>query len=135
MKTKEELIAIKNELETLNKKLAELTEEELAQVNGGATLPPGVKPIGQTRRIGNLLFSGHVGKYDGVPGKGYYIVDDDSDEWYMGTMVRTYEKNWLVCTVRHHVFDVKMHNGAFIATTKIDFCGDDVTLYTHCYDM
>ena len=35
MKTKEELIALKEEVETLNKKLAELTEEDLAQVSGG----------------------------------------------------------------------------------------------------
>ncbi len=35
VKTKEELNAIKEEVETLNKKLAELTEEELKQVNGG----------------------------------------------------------------------------------------------------
>ena len=35
MKTKEELNALKEEVETLNKKLHELTEEELTQVNGG----------------------------------------------------------------------------------------------------
>ena len=35
MKTKEELNALKEEVETLNKKLAELTEEELNQVTGG----------------------------------------------------------------------------------------------------
>ena len=35
MKTKEELNALKVEVETVNKKLAELTEEELAQVSGG----------------------------------------------------------------------------------------------------
>ena len=35
MKTPEELNALKEELETLNKKLAELTEEELSQVAGG----------------------------------------------------------------------------------------------------
>ena len=35
MKTKEELNALKEEVETLNKKLAELTEEELGQVTGG----------------------------------------------------------------------------------------------------
>ena len=34
-KTKEELNALKEEVETLNKKLAELTDEELAQVSGG----------------------------------------------------------------------------------------------------
>ena len=38
MKTKEELNALKEEVEALNKKLAELTEEELAQVSGGKTL-------------------------------------------------------------------------------------------------
>ena len=35
MKTKEELNVLKEEVEALNKKLAELTEEELAQVSGG----------------------------------------------------------------------------------------------------
>ena len=35
MKTKEELNALKEEVETLNKKLHELTDEELAQVSGG----------------------------------------------------------------------------------------------------
>ncbi len=35
MKTKEELNALRNEVESVNKKLAELTEEELEQVIGG----------------------------------------------------------------------------------------------------
>ena len=35
MKAKEELNALKEEVENLNKKLAELTDEELAQVSGG----------------------------------------------------------------------------------------------------
>ena len=39
MKTKEELNSLKEEVETLNKKLAELTEDELAQINGGL-IPP-----------------------------------------------------------------------------------------------
>ena len=39
MKTKEELNEIKEEVETLNEKLHELTEEELAQVTGGAAAP------------------------------------------------------------------------------------------------
>ena len=38
MKTKEELNALKKEVETLKAKLAELTEEELAQVTGGGGL-------------------------------------------------------------------------------------------------
>ena len=48
MKTKEELNALKEEVETLNKKLHELTEEELTQVFGG--LVPAI-----------LFRSGHVG--------------------------------------------------------------------------
>ena len=35
MKTKEELNALKEEVETVNKKLHELTSEELEQVTGG----------------------------------------------------------------------------------------------------
>ena len=42
MKTKEELNALKEEVEALNRKLAELTEEELAQVTGGDMPPPQV---------------------------------------------------------------------------------------------
>ena len=38
MKTKEELNALKKEVEAMNKKLAELTEEELKQVSGGAPM-------------------------------------------------------------------------------------------------
>ncbi len=40
MKTQEELNALKEEVETLNEKLHELTEEELAQVSGGDFLAP-----------------------------------------------------------------------------------------------
>ena len=39
MKTKEELNALKDEFETLNKKLHELTEDELEQVTGGGDYP------------------------------------------------------------------------------------------------
>ncbi|MDO5445957.1 MAG: hypothetical protein Q4F31_10105 [Eubacteriales bacterium] len=35
MKTKEELTALKEEVETLNKKLSELTDDELTLVTGG----------------------------------------------------------------------------------------------------
>ncbi len=38
MKTKDELNILKEEVETLNKKLAGLTREELAQVTGGAEI-------------------------------------------------------------------------------------------------
>ena len=45
MKTVEELNALKEEVETLNKKLAELTEEELAQVSGGLVPAFSYKPV------------------------------------------------------------------------------------------
>ena len=45
MKTPEELTALKEEVETLNKKLRELSEEELAEVTGGT--PGMVKCFGQ----------------------------------------------------------------------------------------
>ena len=35
MKTKEELTALKNEVEAMNKKLSELSEDELKAVTGG----------------------------------------------------------------------------------------------------
>ena len=40
MKTKEELAALKEEVEALNRKLAELTDDELAQVAGGGSSDP-----------------------------------------------------------------------------------------------
>ena len=43
MKTKEELIALKEEVETVSRKLAELTDEELEQVSGGK--PPASIPL------------------------------------------------------------------------------------------
>ena len=39
MKTKEELNAIKKDIETLNNKLSELSDEELLQVSGGINTP------------------------------------------------------------------------------------------------
>lgn len=49
MKSKEELNIIKEEVETLNKKLQELTEEELEQVVGGSGKAPVLK-AGKTHK-------------------------------------------------------------------------------------
>ena len=43
MKTKEELNALKEEVEAVSRKLHELTEEELAQVSGG--IRSGLEPV------------------------------------------------------------------------------------------
>ena len=45
MKTKEELNALKEEVEALNKKLAELNEEELTQVAGGLAPDIDLEPV------------------------------------------------------------------------------------------
>ena len=42
MKTKEELIALKEEIEAMSKKLAELDEEELKEVTGGYVVATGI---------------------------------------------------------------------------------------------
>ena len=60
MKTKEELNALKEEVEALNKNLAELTEEELAQVSGGvdrlaASSPPSLMPSWPPSSAGKSL--------------------------------------------------------------------------------
>ena len=61
MKSKEELNAIKEEVEAVNEKLAELTEEEIAQVTGGFV----PLALGYTERV---LRSVVV-----KPGDAYYI--------------------------------------------------------------
>ena len=61
MKTKEELNALKEEVETLNKKLAELTEEELEQVTGGEE--PGVRTTMYCDACEGLM--GWIGDYLG----------------------------------------------------------------------
>ena len=50
MKTQEELNAIKEEMKAMDKKLAELTEDELEQVTGGA-VPEGI-PIQTIVNVG-----------------------------------------------------------------------------------
>ena len=58
MKSKEELNALKEEMETLNEKLAELTEDELTQITGGG-------PLFNVTTGGGPLFNVTV-KADGV---------------------------------------------------------------------
>ena len=57
MKTKEELKVIKEEVDTLNEKLAELTDEELEQVSGGSGAD---SPIITDLIFGEILGAGHA---------------------------------------------------------------------------
>ena len=62
MKTKEELNELKEEVETLIKKLAELNQEELTQVCGGDEPPAfielGSEPPGVSLTTSNIDWSG-----------------------------------------------------------------------------
>ena len=60
MKTKEELNAIKVEIETISEKLGELTEEELNQVTGGYKEVGGIPSPFNDITIGNI--TGAIGK-------------------------------------------------------------------------
>ena len=53
MKTKEELNALKEEVETVRRKLAELTEEELEQVVGG-----GSATLDVAQEVAQAIFGG-----------------------------------------------------------------------------
>ena len=97
-----------------------LSDEQLEEVTGG------------TRTVRNMLFYGHVGKYDGIVGQRYYVVYDDFDEWFYGTMLRTYEADELFHTRRTHLFSIILNNGYNVEsrgiTKKMD--GDTASLYT-----
>ena len=56
-KSKEELNKIKEEVETVNEKLQELTPEELEQVTGGAAGPKVEGVIGSAAAAGIILKS------------------------------------------------------------------------------
>ena len=56
-KSKEELDALKEEVETVNGKLQELTPEELEQVTGGAAGPKVEGVIGSAAAAGIILKS------------------------------------------------------------------------------
>lgn len=76
MKTKEELNALKEEVETLNAKLAELTEDELAQVAGGGSL--------ETFRKGDWVLS--------------YSIPEDNNRTYQIS-----EVNWKEATLQEYI--------------------------------
>ena len=66
MKTQEELCALKEEVEALNKKLHELTGEELAQVSGGISLEDLVRKKSSYMEVdrANNGYAHVQGKYD-----------------------------------------------------------------------
>ena len=60
-KTNEELSKLKEEVEAINEKLQELTEEEIAQVSGGGFIP-GLKPgQGSSETMGGASLAAGTG--------------------------------------------------------------------------
>ena len=75
MKTERELNALKEEVEALNRKLAELTEEELEQVTGGAMITNQNMAAINTQKKYNKLY----GKTGTVHNEPLNDVPDDHD--------------------------------------------------------
>lgn len=86
MKTKEELNAIKNEVDNLGKKLAALNDEELEQVTGGLGSMPHIQPDEKYVMTLGVRPDGGVDfrqDFDIDPGFGQYefhFYDDDPDK-------------------------------------------------------
>ena len=72
MKTKEELNALKEEVETLNKKLTELSEDELKQVTGGYHVPIHIEVIRSKERDIALIGDYANGSGGGVINEGKF---------------------------------------------------------------
>ena len=64
-KTKEELDALKEEVEVVNGKLAELTPEEIAQVNGGEAITCGTHCGVYSGKTGLMTHSPQPGRIGG----------------------------------------------------------------------
>ena len=77
MKTPEELNALKEEVETVSKKLHELTEEELAQVSGGEYIKDPYNPDTDYTYIKGLT--------DQYTGGGSYIEPGYPEDYYTGS--------------------------------------------------
>ncbi len=74
MKTQEELNALKEEVEALNKKLAELSEEELAEVAGGMILASAQGPSAPTLDLSSNNTQGFAGSHARGP-ESYGMTD------------------------------------------------------------
>ncbi|MDO4983510.1 MAG: bacteriocin [Eubacteriales bacterium] len=91
MKTKEELNALKEEVETLNRKLHELTEEELAQVSGGVLTPEAQIWIQNNY---NEIFSRAPKSQQWMVGLGMNYVSTCSQVFDISTLKETLKNNY-----------------------------------------
>ena len=105
----------------------QIEDQKLEMVAGGdnsSTTRPG--------KNGPYHFTGHVGKYKGIPGQRYFFTDDGGVAWYMGVLVKSYEESYaLFWTRRMHTVSVMLARG-YPESRTITICGDDWTMYTTC---
>ena len=87
MKTKEELEALKKEVQELNSKLQELTDDEVKAVAGGSGGE-------ETRDIHGYVFTGHVPADEVRKGHTYYFTKDGKENWYRGTVIEIKDYWW-----------------------------------------
>ena len=109
---KDELNALKEEVEILNKKLAEFTDEELAQVSAGSDLPDGIIPLSWASTRYNLIedLLNKAAKYR-VRNSGEMIKEltDKINAVMLGQSIVTMEDNY-----SYLVFIYEDNDGSFI---------------------
>lgn len=88
MRTKEDLNALKEEVETLNEKFHKLKEDELKQVNGGGTGETNNCPYGKTQ------------------------ADKDCNFIYHDRRCQ-YAKFWIECPYPYNIYDCEKGCGRF----------------------
>lgn len=95
-------------------KNAMLPDNQLEEITGG------------TVTIGNCRFTGHVGQYNGVVGRKYYVVKDDGSQWFYGKLIKTHD---VMFAIRVHIIECTLKNGA--PYNRIEQVGgSDYSLYT-----
>ena len=124
-KTQEELNTIKKEAEAMNKKITELTEDEIKVVTGGSTTENAPNELS----CGSYTFVGFIGKYaESHIGEKLYLVSHSGAEYYYGRLLDSFEAESTFWTERTHVINCEEHNGTKY-NGYVEVSGDDYWLY------
>jgi len=118
------------------KEQVELTEEELENVNGGCgnnetweEKTSKYLPKDHGPHIGESDAKNHIGQ------KCYFVIDEHTDSYCWGTLVRVYEKQIVLNATRKmyevQVFGQSGPSARFKVGTKDDIEGDFHTIYLY----
>ena len=124
---KEELKLTEAEEKEQKPVMKELDEKEMKSVAGGETTRDG------------FYFWGHVGQYDGVIGKHYWVTKDDLDspgqEWFGGVLEDSWEETvFLWATKRMHKFRIQEESAGYYESHigfPITVEGSDYTMWNY----